>query len=134
MRPVMRRPYVRPRVLSTGVATKSLEYSAKQVIFSQGDPGETVMYIQKGVVKLSVVSLSGQEAVLAILGPHDFLREGGMVGQSVRVETAAAVTPTTLLVEPYLGQNPADSAWVRFVATRTSLIHQSQPPISSLAD
>jgi len=99
MRPVIRKPYVHPRILLTvGAATQSLECSTKQVIFSQGDPAKTVMYIQKGVVKLSVVSPSGREAVLAILGPRDFLGEGGMVGQSVRVETATAMTPTALLI------------------------------------
>jgi CRP-like cAMP-binding protein len=56
------------------------------------------MYVQKGDVKLSVVNPVGKEAVLAILGPSDFLGEGGIAGQSIRMGTATAVTPTTLLL------------------------------------
>lgn len=55
------------------------------------------MYIQKGGVKLSVVNGSGKEAVVAMLGPTDFLGEGCMAGQTVRMGTAVAVTPTTIL-------------------------------------
>jgi len=56
------------------------------------------MYVQKGSVKLSVVNEVGKEAVVAILGPGDFLGEGGLAGQSVRMGAATAITPTTLLV------------------------------------
>jgi CRP-like cAMP-binding protein len=56
------------------------------------------MYIQKGGVKLSVVNESGKEAVVAMFGPSDFFGEGCMAGQSVRMGTATAITPTTLLV------------------------------------
>ena len=56
------------------------------------------MYIQKGGVKFSVVNEAGKEAVLTILGPGDFFGEGGMAGQSVRMGTATAITPTTVLV------------------------------------
>jgi len=56
------------------------------------------MYIQNGSVKLSVVNEVGKEAVLTILGPGDFFGEGSMAGQSVRMGTATAVKPTTLLV------------------------------------
>jgi CRP-like cAMP-binding protein len=55
------------------------------------------MYIQKGNVKFSVVSASGRVAVVAMLGPSDFFGEGCMAGQSVRMGTATAITPTTLL-------------------------------------
>ena len=58
----------------------------------------TVMYIQKGGVKLSVVNEVGKEAVVAMLGPGDFFGEGCLAGQSVRMGTATAITPTTLLV------------------------------------
>jgi CRP/FNR family transcriptional regulator, cyclic AMP receptor protein len=83
---------------STGVARKVVEYRRSQKMYSQGDLATTVMYVQKGGVKLSVVNEVGKEAVLAILGPGDFFGEGGMAGQSVRMGTATAVTPTTLLV------------------------------------
>jgi CRP/FNR family transcriptional regulator, cyclic AMP receptor protein len=83
---------------SAGVARKVGEYRKSQKIYSQGDPATSVMYVQKGGVKLSVVNEVGKEAVLTILGPGDFFGEGGMAGQSVRMGTATAVTPTTLLV------------------------------------
>jgi CRP-like cAMP-binding protein len=56
------------------------------------------MYIQKGGVKLSVISTTGKEAVVAILGPGDFFGEGCLAGQTVRMGTATAVTPSTVLV------------------------------------
>src|ERR1700720_479019 len=83
---------------SAGVARKIVEYRKSQKIYSQGDPAMKVMYLQKGGVKLSVVNEVGKEAVLAMLGPGDFFGEGGMAGQSVRMGTATAITPTTLLV------------------------------------
>jgi CRP/FNR family transcriptional regulator, cyclic AMP receptor protein len=83
---------------SAGVARKVKEFRGAEVVYSQGDPATKVMYVQKGAVKLSVVNEVGKEAVLAIMGPGDFFGEGGMAGQSVRMKTAIAVTPTTLLV------------------------------------
>jgi CRP-like cAMP-binding protein len=56
------------------------------------------MYIQRGGIKLSVVSKTGKEAVVAILGPGDFLGEGGLAGQPLRMATAMAVTPAIVLV------------------------------------
>ena len=61
-------------------------------------PLTNVLYIQKGGIKLSVVNEVGKEAVVAMLGPGDFFGEGGMAGQLVRMGTATAITPTTLLV------------------------------------
>jgi CRP/FNR family transcriptional regulator, cyclic AMP receptor protein len=66
-------------------------------IYTQGDAAKSVMYIQKGNVKFSVVSATGKVAVIAMLGPTDFFGEGCMAGQSLRVGTATAITPTTLL-------------------------------------
>jgi CRP/FNR family cyclic AMP-dependent transcriptional regulator len=83
---------------SAGVSRKVAEYRRSQKIYSQGDPATSVMYVQKGGVKLSAVNEVGKEAVLAILGPSDFFGDGGMAGQSVRMGTATAITPTTLLV------------------------------------
>jgi CRP/FNR family cyclic AMP-dependent transcriptional regulator len=82
---------------SAGVARTIVEFDKKQTVFSQGDACKSVMYIQKGGVKLSVVSAAGKEAVVAILGPGDFLGEGGLAGQPLRMATATAVTPTTVL-------------------------------------
>jgi CRP-like cAMP-binding protein len=83
---------------TAGVARKVVEYHRNESIYSQGDAAETVMYIQKGGVKFSVVNGSGKEAVVAMFGPTDFFGEGCMVGQTLRMGTATAVTPTTLLV------------------------------------
>jgi CRP/FNR family transcriptional regulator, cyclic AMP receptor protein len=83
---------------SAGVARKVVEYRRSEKIYSQGDPATSVMYIQKGGVKLSVVNEVGKEAVVAILGPNDFFGEGGIAGQRVRMGTATAVVPATLLV------------------------------------
>src|SRR5260370_97395 len=60
---------------SAGVARSVVEYRRLQKIYSQGDPATSVMYVQKGGVKLSVVNEIGKEAVLAILGPGDFFHE-----------------------------------------------------------
>ena len=70
----------------------------KRAIFSQGDPAKNVFYIQKGGVRLSVVNETGKEAVVAILGPGDFFGEGCLAGQPIRIGTATAITPTTVLV------------------------------------
>jgi CRP/FNR family transcriptional regulator, cyclic AMP receptor protein len=83
---------------SAGVARKVVEYRRSEKIYSQGDSTKSVLYIQKGGVKLSVVNEVGKEATVAILGPGEFFGEGGMAGQSVRMGTATAITPTTLLV------------------------------------
>src|SRR5580704_3952363 len=83
---------------SAGVARKIVEFKRKETIFSQGDACTSVMYIQRGGVKLSVVSKIGKEAVIAILGPGDFLGEGSLAGQGLRMSTAKAVTAVTLLV------------------------------------
>src|ERR1700689_4854516 len=83
---------------SAGVARTIVEFKRKETIFSQGDACASVMYIQKGGVKLSVVSKVGKEAVVAILGPGDFLGEGSLAGQPLRMATAKAVTPSTVLV------------------------------------
>lgn len=83
---------------TAGVSRKISEYRRNETIYTQGDAAESVMYVQKGGVKLSVVNGSGREAVVAMFGPTDFFGEGCMAGQTVRMGTAAAVTPTTILV------------------------------------
>jgi CRP-like cAMP-binding protein len=68
------------------------------VIFTQGEPCLSVLYVLSGAVKLSVLSPSGKEAVVAMFGPGDFFGEGCLAGQPVRIATAAAVTASTILV------------------------------------
>ena len=82
---------------SAGVARKIVRYRQDEAIFTQGDPCEHVLYIQKGAVKLSVLSKSGREAVVAMLGPGDFFGEGCLAGQSIRMGTATATTDSTIL-------------------------------------
>jgi CRP/FNR family cyclic AMP-dependent transcriptional regulator len=83
---------------SAGVSRKVVTYRKSQRIYSQGAPAKSVMYIQQGGVKLSVVNEVGKEAVVAILGPDDFLGEGCLAGQEVRMGTATAIAPTTILI------------------------------------
>lgn len=83
---------------STGAARKVVEFKAKETIFSQGEAGNDVIYIQKGGVRLSVVNQSGKEAVVAVLGPGDFFGEGCLAAQPIRMGTATSIAPTTALV------------------------------------
>jgi CRP/FNR family transcriptional regulator, cyclic AMP receptor protein len=83
---------------SVGASRRVEEFQKKQAIFSQGDAADSVMYIQKGSVKLTVVNESGKEAVVAIFGSGDFFGEGVMAGQTIRMGTATAIAPTTILV------------------------------------
>ncbi len=83
---------------SAGVARKVTEFRKKQNIYSQGDPGQNVLYIQKGAIRLSVVNETGREAVVAVLGPGDFFGEGCLAGQPLRIGTATAIAPTIALV------------------------------------
>src|ERR1700738_1591084 len=83
---------------SVGVSRRVEEFRKKQAIFSQGEAADSVMYVQKGSVKLTVVNESGKEAVVAIFSAGDFFGEGGMAGQTIRMGTATAIAPTTILV------------------------------------
>ena len=83
---------------STGPARKVVRYRRGEVVFSQGDPCEDVRYVQKGAIKLSVLSRIGKEAVVAILGPGDFFGEGALAGQPVRIGTATAMLSSTVLI------------------------------------
>jgi CRP/FNR family cyclic AMP-dependent transcriptional regulator len=70
---------------------------AKQTLFTQGDAADTVFYIQKGKVRLTVVSEKGKEATIAILNPGDFCGEGGLAGQPLRMGSATALTDCELM-------------------------------------
>jgi CRP-like cAMP-binding protein len=83
---------------TAGAPQRVVTYPKGKVIFSQGQPSNSVMYIQKGAIKLSVLSRAGKEAVVAMLGPGDFFGEGALTGQSIPIGTATATTPTTVLV------------------------------------
>jgi CRP/FNR family cyclic AMP-dependent transcriptional regulator len=83
---------------SAGLRRKIAKFQGKENIFAQGNPAESVMYIQKGGVHLTVVNETGKEAVVAILRPGDFFGEGCLAGQSVCMATATAIELTTVLV------------------------------------
>ena len=83
---------------STGVAKTVAEYGRNESIFTQGDPCTDVLYIQSGGVKLSVLSKTGREAVVGMLGPGDFFGEGCLAGQPVRMGSATAITPSVILL------------------------------------
>ena len=83
---------------SAGMARKIVEYRRGTVIFTQGDSSEHVLYIQKGAVKLSVLSKAGRQAVVAMLGPGEFFGEGCLAGQPVRMGSATATLASTILL------------------------------------
>jgi CRP/FNR family cyclic AMP-dependent transcriptional regulator len=83
---------------SAGLKKRIVEYRRAEVIFTQGDPCEHVFYVQKGSIKLSVLSKAGREAVVAMLGPGDFFGEGCLAGQPVRMGSATTTSDSTVLL------------------------------------
>ena len=83
---------------SAGIARTIRKYARSAVIFSQGDVAADVFYIQQGSVKVSVLSRTGKEAVVAVLGQGDFFGEGCLAGQPRRIATASAMSASTVLV------------------------------------
>ena len=73
------------------------QYRKRQAIFAQGDPADAVYYVEKGRVKLTVVSPRGKAAVVAMVGPGEFFAEGCLAGQPRRTASAAAMIDTTLV-------------------------------------
>jgi CRP/FNR family transcriptional regulator, cyclic AMP receptor protein len=83
---------------SAGRSRRTVRYEPGQVIFSQGEPCTSVLYVQRGAVKLSLLSPAGKEAVVAIVGHRDFFGEGCLAGQRLRMATATAIAPSDILV------------------------------------
>ena len=108
MNPSKRKPKGKPRkkdafdaqafLDSAGVAKRVREFKKADIIFSEGAAADSVMYIQKGGVKITALSAAGKEAIIAILGPGDFFGEGCLVGQRKHVTTASAMSSTSVLV------------------------------------
>src|SRR6204780_2771981 len=73
------------------------KYRKGQVVFSQGDAGDAVFYVQKGKAKVTVVSEQGKEAVVAILGTDEFFGEGCLAGQLQRISTVTAMTDASIV-------------------------------------
>jgi CRP/FNR family transcriptional regulator, cyclic AMP receptor protein len=86
------------RFLTTiGEGRRNLSVPKKHTIYAQGDACDAVFYIQKGKVRLTVVSTKGKEATIGILNPGDFFGEGGLAGQPLRMGTATAMTDCELM-------------------------------------
>jgi CRP/FNR family cyclic AMP-dependent transcriptional regulator len=83
---------------SVGTSKRVEEFGKKQAIFTQGEAADSVMYVQKGSVKFTVVNESGKEAVVAIFGPGDFFGEGCLAGQPIRMGSATSTALTTVLM------------------------------------
>jgi CRP/FNR family transcriptional regulator, cyclic AMP receptor protein len=81
----------------TGVEVHRVEYEPAARIFAQGDPATSVMYVETGAVRLSVLSHAGKEAVVALLDAGHFFGEGCLAGQAQRIATATAMAPCTIL-------------------------------------
>jgi CRP/FNR family cyclic AMP-dependent transcriptional regulator len=82
---------------TAGVRKKIVSYRKGKIIFSQGDAATSVLYVQQGQVKISLISSSGKEAVIALLGEREFFGEECITGQSLRVSRATAIVPTVVL-------------------------------------
>jgi CRP/FNR family cyclic AMP-dependent transcriptional regulator len=93
-----RRDFDPRKFLATiGEGRKVVAFPKKQTIFTQGDAADAVFYIQEGKVRLTVVSKIGKEATIGILSDGDFLGEGGLAGQPLRMSSATAMTDCELM-------------------------------------
>src|SRR5580692_7376459 len=94
-----RRPAFDPNsfLARVGDGRSIAKYRKDQIVFSQGEPADAVFYVQKGKVKLTVVSEQGKEAVIAILGADEFFGEGCLAGQPQRISTVTVMTDAVVM-------------------------------------
>jgi CRP/FNR family transcriptional regulator, cyclic AMP receptor protein len=85
---------------SSGTARTIEDFRPGQSVYSQGDPADSILFIQQGSVRLSVVSQAGREAVVGVLVEREFFGEGALAGQPVRLSTATALTASRILIVP----------------------------------
>jgi len=85
---------------AVGQGSATRDYRKSQPIFSQGDRADAVFFVQRGKVKLTVLSRQAKQAVIALLGPDDFFGEGCLAGQPVRMATATAMTESSIVRLP----------------------------------
>jgi CRP/FNR family transcriptional regulator, cyclic AMP receptor protein len=116
---------------SAGLSRKMRQFKRAEVVFSQGAAAESVMYIQEGGVKITAVSASGKEAIIAILGPGEFFGEGCLAGQTLRMGNATAITPSTVLVidkkemqHVLHEQHDLSDLFINFVLTRNIRVEE----------
>jgi CRP/FNR family cyclic AMP-dependent transcriptional regulator len=125
-------PRVHRRALLELNTLPIVEFRRSEIIFSPDAAGDSVMYIQRGGVRLSVVSKVGREAVVAMLGPGDFLGEGCLAGEPTRMRSATAVTRTTLIVIAkddmvrLLRRRPVSDHLLRHVLARHMTLEQAR--------
>ena len=89
-------PYVTDLLGKITEGKRILNLGKGEKLFSQGDPADSIFFIQSGRVKLTVVSAAGKEAVITVLGGHRFVGEGALVGQSLRISTATVLESSTV--------------------------------------
>jgi len=89
-------PYVAKLLGRITVGKQELTFRKNEKIFRQGEPADSIYFVQTGRIKITVVSAAGKEAVLSMPGPHDFFGEGALVKQSLRVSTAETLETSTL--------------------------------------
>jgi CRP/FNR family transcriptional regulator, cyclic AMP receptor protein len=96
---IKRQPAFNPKsfLAKVGEGRSIVKYHKDQIVFAQGDPADAVFYIQKGKVKVTVVSEQGKEAVVAILGTNDFFGEGCLAGQALRIATVETMTDSVIV-------------------------------------
>ena len=106
-------------------------YKKKQVIFTQGDPADAVFYVEKGTVKLTVLSEQGKPAIVAMLGSGDFFGEGCLAGQRLRMATASAMTEVSVvrvdqgaMVELLHGRSPFSERFMAHLLARNVRIEE----------
>jgi CRP/FNR family cyclic AMP-dependent transcriptional regulator len=116
---------------SAGLSRKVRQFKRAEIVFSQGAAAESVMYIQEGGVKITAVSASGKEAIIAILGPGEFFGEGCLAGQTVRMGNATAITASTVLVidkqemqHVLHEQHDLSDLFINFVLTRNIRVEE----------
>ena len=86
-------PYVTTLLTNISSGKHVMNFGKNENIFSQGDSADAIYFVEAGRIKVSVVSAAGKEAVMAMLGPHDFFGEGSLIGQSIRMNTATTLEP-----------------------------------------
>jgi CRP/FNR family transcriptional regulator, cyclic AMP receptor protein len=126
------KPFAPTAFLSKAGGGKTIsKYQIDQPVFLQGDPADSVFYIQSGKVKITVVSEQGKEAVVAILGPNEFCGEGCLAGQMRRMGTATAMMESEImrLAKPaiirVLHEEPAFSEmFVSYLLARTIRVEE----------
>jgi CRP/FNR family transcriptional regulator, cyclic AMP receptor protein len=117
---------------SLEIARESRQFRRNGIIFSQGDPAREVLYIRKGRVKRTVVSRSGQEAVVAILGPGDFFGEWCLSEQPVCIATATAMETTAIvaiskaeILRAFHAEHSLSDGFISYLLARTVRIEEN---------